>query len=57
MVELPYGEEWRKQRAAFQKLLDPAALLSYMDVQKYERNKLLDGLRSMPSDFYQLIRT
>ena len=56
MVELPYGEQFRQQRVAFQKNLDPTALVAYKDIEKYETIKLLDLLLRSPSDFYQIIR-
>ena len=55
-VLMPYGEEWRKYRAAFQKFLEPAALVKFQKTQKYETHKLLAGLYRTPTEFYQLMR-
>ena len=56
-VEMAYGEDWRKHRAAFMKFMEPAVVLGYMDVQRHEVHKLLNALLGTPDDFTQLIRT
>lgn len=53
---MPYGDTWRKHRRLFHNHFNPAASLTYLDVQTKEAHSLLQSLAENPADFVRHIR-
>ena len=57
LVNMLYGDEWRKRRAPIQKWFDSPEVVKLYDTQKKDAIKLLGSLLQTPEDFYDHVRT
>ncbi|KAH8118941.1 cytochrome P450 [Phellopilus nigrolimitatus] len=53
---MPYGERWRKHRAALYRFLEPSTVVEYMNLQTHETHKLLASFLRNPKGFMQHVR-